>query len=286
MSHTIVKVTPPTHQRWTPARITEAIRDRQNHGLPLNAQAVDFDDSRLIAAARRLFGCWNHALTATGIDPETVRPKPARHPHGFWSRATIIAAIRYYQTRSTRLNGHYMQHVDNPLVSAATYYFGSWSNALDAAGIDSGTARHNTPRSKDQILHAIGAMAKSHPTLKDFVAREYDRALYGAAQKYFGSWRNAVREAGYEGASRSANSRWSRQDIESLLTRYLASGIDLNEALRRHSHLHAAIVREWGSWKTFQQAYQAWSLGIQDEHRLIPGDRSSNRPISSAANPQ
>ncbi len=108
-------------------------------------------------------------------------------------------------------------------------------------------------------------MAKSHQTLRDFAARTHDRALYGAAQKYFGSWRNAVREAGYEDAARSSNSRWSRADIESLLAHYLTSGVPLDDVFRRHSHLNAAIIREWGSWNTFEQAHHEWFLGITED---------------------
>ncbi len=240
--------------------VIQSIHDRQGRGLALNAHAVEIDDSRLIAAARRLFGGWDNALRATNIDPHSVRPKSARRPSGSWSRPAIVAEILRYAECSERLDAHHMHLVDNPLVSAATYYFGSWSSALKASGIDPLTVRQNTVRNPRQILDAIRGMAESSQTLRDYAVRTRDRALYGAAQKYFGSWRNAVREAGYEEAARSSNSRWSRTDIQALVIRYTQCGVSLQEALTRHTHLKSAILREWGSWDAFEQEYRETSI--------------------------
>ena len=249
------KSLPKVPQSWNPERVIQAIKNRQDGLLKLNAQAVALEDSRLIAAARRLFGSWNNALSAAGISPDSVRLKATRRPRGTWSRTVIIEEIQRRAARKEQLNAHYMHQVDNPLISAATYYFGSWAKALEASGLDPEVVRRNQARDPQQILGEIQENARTAESLRDFEIRERNRALYGAAQKYFGSWHRAVREAHCESGAKAPNYRWTKADIQMLIATYLAEGSSLAEAMRHHSHLKDAIIREWGSWDRFNEYY-------------------------------
>lgn len=243
-------------QAWSQERIIEAIKARHHNHLGLNAQAVALEDSRLIAAGRRLFGCWKNALLAAGIEPDSVRPSVARRPRGTWSRDVVITEIKRHAIKTHQLNAYAMQQVDNPLMSAATYYFGSWADALRAAGIDAESVRRNQPRDPQQIVAEIQDNARTSESLRDFEVRAHNRALYGAAQKYFGSWHQAVREAHCEHQAKAPNFRWSRADIHAIVATYLQKDSSLGQAMQHHTHLKDAIIREWGSWETFEEYYQ------------------------------
>lgn len=240
-------------QSWNPERIIQAIQKRHENHLKLNAQAVSLEDSRLLAAGRRLFGAWNNALSAAGIPPDSVRPQVVRRPRGTWSRDVIITEIKRHAAGTHHLNAHYMHQVDNALISAATYYFGSWTRALEAAGIDAQAVRRNQARDPQQILGEIQDSARTTNSLRDFEVREHNRALYGAAQKYFGSWHQAVREAQCESEARAPNFRWSRADIQVIVEAYFKAGSSLAQAMRHHTHLKDAIIREWGAWDIFEE---------------------------------
>lgn len=255
----------PAHSRhqWSCQEIIEKVRWRHQTGRPLNAQAVARDDSALLAAARRYFGHWNRCLEASGIDPASCRPRRIRRPPGYWTRERIVASIRHYAEQDHPLHAHYMQQTDNALLAAATYHFGSWAEALEAAGLDPQQIRRTTPRSAEQIIEAIQAIAASDRSqLRDSVARRHHRALYGAAQTYFGSWAVAVTQAGISYEDVVGNRPWTKDSMMAVVVEYVAAGFPLEQAFRRHPRLKAAILREWGSLSRFQEA-----LGSVRTHR-------------------
>lgn len=251
-------------RKWTEESVMRAIKARLLSSQHLNAYAVEVDDSPLIAAARRIYGSWNNALIAAGVDPSSVRAPAKRRPRGSWSREAVIQEIRRYASNATPLNAHHMQRVDNPLVAAATHYFGTWSLALEAAGKDPLSIRQNIIRDQDQIIDAIRELAKTETNLRDFSVRDHDRALYGAAQKYFGSWRKALQASGLEALGIGQNSRWTREDIQSVVLEYVGAGYPLNRVFRRHSHIKEAILREWGSIDAFEKEL-AWDLPTESD---------------------
>jgi hypothetical protein len=58
-------------QLWTDEGIIADLRQKHRCGEPLNAK--DVQPRSIFRAARRLFGSWDAALTAAGLDPSTIR---------------------------------------------------------------------------------------------------------------------------------------------------------------------------------------------------------------------
>ncbi len=172
----------------------EAIQARYRSRLPINAQAVQSDDSRLVAAGRRLFGSWTAALLAARV-PIPPRRGYSRHPRGFWTRDRIITAIRRHAQSGDPLYAAAMQRQNNPLVAAATYHFGSWAAALRRAGFDPERIRKKPRWCPARILEEIRNLAALGVDLSDGAMRRHHRALYSAAQSYYGSWRVARAQA-------------------------------------------------------------------------------------------
>ena len=176
--------------KWDKARITAALRDRQARGLALNGGTVVKADSRLYSAAYKEFGSYAAALSAAGIDPETVSTR-AR-----WDKARIVAALRDRRARGLALNGGAVVKADPRLYSAAYKQFGSYAAALRAAGIDPEAVRVKTRWNKARIVAALGDRQARGLALNGATVVKADAALYGAASRHFGSYPAALRAAG------------------------------------------------------------------------------------------
>lgn len=176
-------------RQWSATRVIQEIDARHQQGLPINSQAVMDQDSALWAAARRYFGNWRAAVVSCGLKPQ--RLVQGRHERGYWSREKILTQIREAERQGWRLDSHGMQQRNNRLVAAAVYYFGSWTAALAEAGFDSLKIRRTVRRTPHQVLAAIQDAMRNGEDLRDTAVRQRHRALYGAAQKVFGSWRRA-----------------------------------------------------------------------------------------------
>jgi hypothetical protein len=81
-----------------------------------------------------------------------------------------------------------MQKIDNRLISAATYHFGSWHEALRQAGLDADSIRTRRPWTPESLLDEIRALVESGANSRDRAARRRYQALYAAARTHFGSW--------------------------------------------------------------------------------------------------
>jgi hypothetical protein len=109
---------------WTPERVLAAITDRATQGAPLNSSSVRTAWPQLIVAAGKLFGSWDGALESAGVDTGEVRVRTA------WTREKIIAALL-----RLRAAGTLSHQQGSALGQAARRAFGSWTQALRAAGL-------------------------------------------------------------------------------------------------------------------------------------------------------
>lgn len=182
-------------KHWSKERIILLIRTRYDNGWALNPQALAQEDASLLAAGRRYFGNWNCALRAAEVPEANGRAGCKRHDRGYWTRERIIEEIRRSAQSGHSLHAHAMQKMNNRLVSAATYYFGSWAEALSQAGFDANNIRAVQRHSYDSVMAAIRRLAEENADLRDSAIRRTHRPLYWAAQKYCGGWRNAVASA-------------------------------------------------------------------------------------------
>lgn len=180
-----------TRRSWSRDLIIETIRHRFSQGDALNPQLLQGEDPSLLAAGRRYFGSWPNALRASRVPP-VRRLASRRHFRGYWTRELLIAEIRRHAAQGHHLYAHAMQQTDNCLVSAATYHFGSWAEALTQAGYDAEAIRANQRHTADSVAAEIRRLLIEDGKIDDAAVRTHNRTLYWAARKYFGSWRNAV----------------------------------------------------------------------------------------------
>jgi hypothetical protein len=171
---------PTVPSRWTKDRVIREILKLHETGKPRVSRA----QSNLTNAAKRLFGTWNNAVLAAGLEPSRRRR---------WSPQRVLADLQALDRQALLDRGLY--DVDSRLVAAAWRYFGTLQNALVTAGVLApgetiGRARRWT---KQHVIEAIQDMYLAGGP----VTSQVDRGLNWAACSLFGSWRAAVEAAGF-----------------------------------------------------------------------------------------
>jgi hypothetical protein len=237
--------------KWTRQRVLAAMQDRYVRGLPLT---IDSDRS-LASAAVKYFGNWYAARVAAGV-PVGKQPKPRRR----WTAATVLAAIRDREQQGLPLKG--IQRLDNSLASAAKRYFGSWNQALIAAGKDV-IPRKTQSWSKPRVLQLLRERHRKGRSLN--CRHPANRALYRAAHRHFGSWKSAIAAADLPGDHRPIR-RWNKANVIAAIRAW-----DWKTA-RPTSHpsgkaLVCAACRYFGDWRNALHA-----AGLQSD--------GSRRPLS------
>lgn len=165
--------------------IIRRIVERELQSLHLTEEAVLKEEPELHQAACALFGTWETALRYAGI-----RLRKRRAPRR-GSRPWVLRRIRrlFYRGGSLALTG--IQPQNQRLYQAAVRHFGGWRQALTAAGIPEVPPPYQKWDAQ-RVIKTIQALAGEGTLFRNKV----DKRLQGAANRYFGSWRNALRAAG------------------------------------------------------------------------------------------
>ena len=211
-------------EKWPPARILTLIRNLARRRHPLDARQLERRYGNMFSAARRLFGSWSKAVLAAGVDPTRFRRVVT------WTRDRVIEGILVRALRNEPLSARSTQPLS--LVAAGRKFFGSWSAALEVAGVDPKKTASRTvavtclhvsvspagPKSmrpqrqiwtKDAIIAAIQMRHSQQKPLNAGKLIREDNALYRAGRRHFSNWRNALIAAGL---SPEANRRAGRPD--------------------------------------------------------------------------
>jgi hypothetical protein len=131
--------------RWTKQRVIAEIKQARKKNQDLNWASVtqrrdDLGKAAFAAIQGRLFGAWERALAAAGIDADDV----SRYRR--WSKNTIIYELKARVADGDDLNSGSVQRDDPGLHAAALRYFGSYDDALRAAKINPNKIRKRKTR--------------------------------------------------------------------------------------------------------------------------------------------
>src|SRR5262245_41530404 len=148
-----------------------------------------------------IFGDWDKALRAAGFDPDKTRMSQ------FWDRQKIIKKLQNMRDRNLPLYARYMLKNHTALFSSSRREFGSWNNALRAAGIKK-QARKKQSR--------LGTLRRLRDVIETHPRTAIPLVLKSQVVYYFGSLRNAL-------AALKTNEKflsgWSKQKIVTTLLR-------------------------------------------------------------------
>jgi hypothetical protein len=170
-----------------------------------------------------------------------------------WTREEIIRRILDLDAKGYPLT------VGRPGVSPALYQagsriFGSWRNALLAAGLspDRGNCDERWPPAK--ILMVIRNLSRRRRPLRKRELEERFGNLVSAARRVFGSWSKAILASGVDPAKLRRVAPWTRERIlETLLTRALRNQ-PVSARLMEPRSIVEAGRRFFGTWSATLEA--------------------------------
>jgi len=176
--------------RWSKQNIIQLIKQARRNGEDLHWSAVTKRRDELGRAAfaslqPRLFGRWDRALAAAGLDADDV----SRYRR--WDRNTVAFELRARATDDEPLNSGAIQRDDSGLHAAAVRHFGSYDAALRAAKVDPDAVRRRRAWSREDVLRSLKQAKRQGRHLADSTVRREDPALYGAAVRLFGTFTSA-----------------------------------------------------------------------------------------------
>lgn len=194
---------------------------------------------------RDRFGSWSSGLETAGMEPRSGGSRISDED----LLAELQRLSKEHQNPPTvrilREHGEY---------SLPTYRdrFGSWHQALEAAGIESEPARFSDESLLEELRQLADELGHA-PTLQEF--RDYSDHSATTYYERFGSWRQSLQEAGFD--DRPPQQAIPREDLIAELKR-LADDLDKvptqSEMNEQGAYHRDTYVRRLGSWDAALEA--------------------------------
>jgi len=176
---------------WTQDMIRDIILST-NGKEPLNSHYFSTTYPQVYAAAERLFGSWGNAITASGLDYNSIRK------YRVWNRMRIVAEIKKRYDNGEPLSCKQVQNTCKTLYMASIHHFKSWGEAVRMAGLDYDSIRIRRSMTEELIYNEIRSLYNTGEDLAYPNMRKNHQYLlaYGMKKLGGGSWAEARRVCG------------------------------------------------------------------------------------------
>jgi hypothetical protein len=170
-----------------------------------------------------------------------------------WSKDEIaLEILRMYASQQPLSYGE-VQKGNLRLLRAANRYFGSWKSAIEYAGLDYDKIRRYKVWTRDRIVEQIQTYHREGKDLSwRHVSTELDPPLAAAAIRAnrFGSWQNALGEAGLDYEEIRRHRAWADDEIlDEMRSRSTAGeSMRVSDAAMGCPALVAAARRRFNGW--------------------------------------
>lgn len=172
-----------------------------------------------------------------------------------WDSGLIARTIKDYHRKGKDISYNAMARTNQGLVSAANYYYGSYRKAVAAAGIDYKEIRRKPRWTRQRIAAVIDQAHRAGRDLSWARASVRKDELGHAAkasirERLFGSWNDALKEAGLDPTTISRYRHWSPDDIKKELRSRSKRKRPVNSKIIQIElpGLYGAAVRHFGSY--------------------------------------
>jgi len=181
-----------------------------------------------------------------------------------WTEERVLRRIYKRQRNGRAMNYMSVHREDLRLLGAARRLFGSWTAALEAAGVDlPKTTSHSSVHTRESIIALLreNAAAGRSPASDHPRIRKHGKAV----RRLFGSWATAREAAGVEFVRKPLSPRiHTRESIIARLREHAAAGQAIVIKHPRLSGYVKAARRLFGSWASALKA-----AGIPTPERAI-----------------
>lgn len=202
------------------------------------------------------FGSWNAALTESGFEPNHRYRIPEEE---------LLDELRALATRLDKLP----TTTDTKTHGAFTYVpyidrFGSWAEALDAAGLEP-VPRFEEVTREDLLkeIRSVAVMVEGVPKIFDM--REHSHLPSRWYYRAFDSWSEALREAGFSPYRNTDVSRDEAIEHLQAIAEQLGQSPSFSGASQLGEYPASLYITMFGTWN---EALQAANLDVNKPHQL------------------
>lgn len=255
-------------------------REQQGQDCTFGALQQERDEARraprMLTWALRQYGNWRAALQAAGVDLS----KPVFGEHRFLFPKEVKAEIKRLKDAGCDLShtAVCLLPQGTQLTNAGVRFFGTWVAALDSVRVPARLrGRRFKYETAEDVRQAIATRIEHQYGLSPFdlyYGIRSDIVLWKKSFEHFGSWRNAVAEAGGSAAHRREAAQTpfsSRAKVIAELKRRAGAGKLLARREMtfddQDKHLHVMALGFFGSWQAAVRAagfdpktYHEWNL--------------------------
>jgi len=244
-----------SRRKWSREKIMEDIRALAAAGHSLSTRSMaELGYSGMVTTSYKpeYFGSWRNAIIEAGLDPKVVCRRKRK-----WTQERILQRIQELHAAGEDLSHSAAKrnHQYLVVVAISDRFFGSWREAVRAAGVDYEEVSKHEYWNRDRICERIRELARDGESLSHEDAKRYHGALVSAASspRYFGSWGAAIRAAGLDYDQIRKIHRWTREKIIQTISQLHQQGESVhNGNMRRLGYrglMEAASRTEnFGSW--------------------------------------
>lgn len=172
-----------------------------------------------------------------------------------WDKPEILKALKKLHKQGIDLSYNALASVQQSLVSASAYHFGSYRKAIERAGIGYDSVVRRPRWTRAAIIALIKVAKREGEDLHwSAVTQRRDdlgKAAFASLQpRLFGSWDRALTGAGLNADDVNRYRKWDKETIAFELRARFRDHEQLNSGTlqRNEPGLHAAAVRHFGSY--------------------------------------
>lgn len=185
---------------WDKKKVLARLNSLLVKGEPVNPGYIAKNYNSLYLATNKLFGSWDNAVLALGLDPSKERSQKID-----WSPSRVIEEIKRLKGLGSPLHTSYLAKNNSRLLNAIRRYFKSWAAAISAAGLNPTDENGNQKflkqlklERRQKILDDLrGIKLSGQPISPYFLNQNYPN-LYMAIRRRFSSWSEAITLAGFD----------------------------------------------------------------------------------------
>lgn len=240
---------------WTKETVDIEIMERIKKGLDMSPKVVKIENKTLHIKGMEFYGGWKEALAAHGVD---YRDWYTQELKGYWTEEAIIKEIKERLDKELSLTLSIVMKEHPSLVPNGIKIFGSWGDALDAAGIDHNDWYRQRPDGywTEEVIkkELLKRKAEGKSLVQTEVAKD-NPALRGAVVKKFKSWKQGLVAIGEDPVKHTVQRecrKWSKETVIAELQLRNDNGLSLksHDVSKEDSGLYRNATKYFGNWKT------------------------------------
>ncbi|HEV8606132.1 MAG TPA: hypothetical protein VGQ99_12235 [Tepidisphaeraceae bacterium] len=207
--------------RWDRETVLGKLRALAEEGVDMSYMALKASHPRLLEGAKRVFGRYPDARVAAGVGPA---------PLTRWDREKIVKELEKLHSDGENLAVSHMSRNHPALLDAATHHFGSFAEAVQAAGLNYDEIRLARAWTRETIAKELAALDEKDVDLRSGALRAGHANLHQAAYKHFGSYALALNAAGVVYPPKKPLAGWAKSRVLEMLRELHEAGEDLRYA--------------------------------------------------------